>query len=83
MTYTPSGRARFSGGKLSAIIEYAAGDRPASPTPTPIRAKKSVRKLVAIPQAAVITLQNVMLATIRLRREPRSASHANGIPMIV
>ncbi len=83
MAYTPSGRARFSGGKLSAIIEYAAGDRPASPTPTPMRARKSVRKLLARPQAAVITLQNVMLTAIRLRREPRSASHANGIPMTV
>ncbi len=36
-----------------------------------------------MPQAAVIALQNMIAARIRLRREPRSASHANGMPMIV
>ena len=76
-------RERFSVGKLSAIIEKAAGERPASPTPTPMRARNSMPKLLAMPQAAVIALQNNTLTKISLRREPRSANQPKGIPIRV
>jgi hypothetical protein len=48
---------RFSGGTVSAISECAAGVHPASPTPTPIRARASCAKLWAKPQIAVIADQ--------------------------
>lgn len=51
-------------------METAAGDRPAAPTPTPIRARKSCTALLALPHKAVIRLQEKTLtpATNRERQ---------------
>jgi hypothetical protein len=51
--------------------------------PTPIRAKNRVKKLLAIPQAAVIALQTATPSMISFCRDQRSATHASGIPITV
>ena len=66
-------------GKLSAMIEYAAGDSTASPTPTPMRAMNRPMKLDACPQATVARLQAVIPAATALVRCTRSISRPIGI----
>ena len=77
----PIGKARRSLGNESLIIDIAAGESAASPTPTPIRARNSCGKLAASPQAAVATHQNPAPTPISRRREMRSASQPSGRPI--
>ena len=51
--------------------------------PTPMRAANRAQKLLARPQATVITLQTTMPQKMIQRRLPRSASRARGTPMTV
>ena len=52
--------------------------QPASPMPTPIRAANRGRKLVAAPEAAVISVQAVKLPPMIHLRLARSAQRASG-----
>lgn len=63
-----SARARFSFGARSEISEWAAGEQPASPMPTPIRNNSICRKLVAMPHSAVMPLHAMTLTAIRRGR---------------
>ena len=67
-------------GNRSEIIDCEAGMVPASPTPTPMRARNSCTKLATAPHAAVMTLKIEIHTTMMLRRLKRSASAAMGIP---
>ena len=69
-------------GNRSEMMECDGGVEPASPTPTPIRARASCRKLAAYPQATVMALQMVMAAVTMFRRWLRSANIAMGMPRV-
>jgi hypothetical protein len=58
----------FSGATVSVISECAAGVQPASPTPTPTRARSSWKKFCARPHSAVIADQNASETEIRPTR---------------
>ncbi len=80
---TASAVARRDGGKWSLIRDWAAGRQPASPTPTPVRARASWTKLWARPHTAVMADQTAMQAVISSTRLRRSASRARGTPSTV
>jgi hypothetical protein len=61
-------------------MEKAAGERVASPMPTPMRASASVPKLLATLPQLVIRLQAITPAATKLRRLRRSAARPKGIP---
>ncbi len=65
-------------GNMSANIEYAAGDSPASPNPTPMRVKISDQKLRTRLQQPVKKLHNSTETPIRFRRLRVSAILPNG-----
>ena len=76
---------RFSGGTVSPMREWEAGVQPASPMPTPMRARSSCQKFMARPQRTVMPDQ--------MAREPEtiptrfdlglSAHRAIGMPRTV
>ena len=72
--------ARLVIGNRLETIDCDAGIVPASPTPTPIRARKRCQKFCAKPQVAVITLKIPVQMTMMLRRLNRSARAAMGMP---
>ena len=63
--------------------EYAGATPPASPTPTPIRARKIWVKLWVAPHSAVKALHTSTAIAMMLRRELRSANHAIGSASVV
>ena len=65
------------------MSEYAAGDKPASPTPTPMRVKNNDQKLLAMLQALVKMLHTTTQAATRLRRLRVSAKRPSGSPITV
>ncbi len=71
---------RFLGGKASVTMEKADGLSDASPTPTPIRARKSCAYPRVRPQYAVITLQSEMPQNTIVRRFALSISRLIGRP---
>ena len=75
--------ARCSAGKISETIEWEGGDAPASPTPTPNRARNNCVKFCARPQSAVITLHMAAEIAIIFRRLLISAHRAIGILSVV
>ena len=81
--YAPSARARWCGGKKSATSEYAGATPPASPTPTPSRARNSCQKFCARPQTAVIALHTTSAIVMIRVRLLRSANSAIGMPSSV
>ncbi len=79
----PMAVARSAGAYISAIIEWDGGLVPASPIPTPTRARARCQKVTARPQRAVMALKIASeRAMIRLRT-PRSAQRAMGMPRVV
>jgi hypothetical protein len=71
------------GGKKSEIREYAGATPPASPIPTPTRAKNSCQKFCAMPQTAVMPLQTTSAPVMIQVRLQRSASIAIGMASVV
>lgn len=65
---TDRARPRRFSGKLSPAIEYAPGERAASPIATPMRASASCVKLRATPHSIVMALQSATLAATIERR---------------
>ena len=77
---TPIAVARWPGGKLSVIMDTAAGASAASPTPTNIRATNSAAKECTNPHAHVATLHSTTPVTMTRRRECASAILPSGRP---
>src|SRR5450631_1221445 len=80
MLYTPNALPSLESGKLSVMMEYAAGDRAASPTPTPTRAMKSWLAVRANPHEVAIIDQINTPAAMIARRLCRSDKRAIGKP---
>ncbi len=64
------------------MSEYAGATPPASPTPTPMRIKKSPPNEPARPHAALKPLQTTSATVMIQVRLARSASHAIGSPSV-
>ena len=77
---SPMAQGRSWTGKRSESIDWLAGMVPASPTPTPMRARNSCQKFTTAPHRAVMVLKSAMHTTMMLRRLRRSARAAMGMP---
>ena len=71
---------RRRAGKLSVMIDMAAGARAASPIPTAARAANRVTNEVAQPQATVATLQIKTPETMTSLRGRMSAARPSAMP---
>ena len=64
------------------MSEWEGGTQPASPMPTPNRASIMWRKFCARPHSTVMADQTAIARDTMVRRVPRSAQRAMGMPKV-